>query len=683
MGAAERADGALKTTGQVAAAGGLYAAGRYNRQLAASTDSPVRRQQAIQRGQQLQAAAGYVAGRNERMGRIIESAHEIRSMARRVRGNTNAAADGFDYMRVGQMQSHYRSNPWLSIGMSQGLQEAYAQMSGRGRQSMRSGDPEAQVAFNSNSGRQAVSDLTQSAENQPPDGGSDLSRSADLVGSSNSSPTATDNTQTIPHAITALGNSDPTVRNQARAAIAATAGIRAARQIDALADQYGQPAVEQTAQHLTGWLANRQQQGATAANILQELQRGDAWTDAVPLSAAEQATVAQTIVQPSRTVSDQTLTAATLAARAAGYSSDATAAWLGSSDTLPDPLTAQLAKLHDAANRLGFSQQQVLAVQADRQQHGAAATRAALIAEGHDPAAVLHLVETVEEMPVQTTISPDLRIERGNLTGFAAARGETVLPLEMGSTQIGNSQERATILAQTVSGMTQQAAPTVQQMAVQTATQLTNTQAAAAIQRITQRVGHTPVQAALRQVSQQVETYRRINGLSDASIVEKFAAPDAEGIRQMQADLGDTPLQRSDLRQLAAATLQPEVVLTRQELAMAITHNAWQPDASPATLADRLQVTDFGKQTAAVRVAATNLATSGLEAVTIQQVVTEIERDNLARANELLQKTKLPRLQTEAQRNAIIATLQQLPTQTRLRRRFVLPTAESNPPDAI
>jgi hypothetical protein len=109
---------------------------------------------------------------------------------------------------------------------------------------------------------------------------------------------------------------------------------------------------------------------------------------------------------------------------------------------------------------------------------------------------------------------------------------------------------------------------------------------------------------------------------------------------------------------------------------MAITQNAWQAEASAETLAERLQVTDFGQQTAAVRTAATNIADSGLEAITVHAVVREIEADNLNAAHDRLRQTKLPRLQTEKQRNALIATLQQLPIQMSLRRRLLVPQVE-------
>ncbi len=846
LGAANRVDDTLKTTAQVGAAGGLYAAGRYRTAQANRTVSPVRRQQAIQRGQQLQAAAGYVAGRNERIGQFIEGAHEVRTLTRRVRGNGNAAADGFDYLRVGQMQSADKSNPWLSIGMSHGLQEAYQQLgaTGGGRR-VSTTDPERRFATNGENGAtthrsghaptqqptptteesvtlQGITDATatplpendgarsslsppvpQPASNQRRDAAetapsadgsqqrmtpatdsvtpnpipqldiaavrsvlepdvtqtintaetsdsSQMVREQQPVGSQSSTPselqhnpfmpddearpsmadsevrdplswpnlsgeqvedaprtseppvtaeqslsqsaenpprqtvassvfTSQPTTETIPprsvpQAIALLDNADPAVRTQAHAHIAATAGTKTARQIAALTDKYGQPAVQQTTQRLTNWLSQRQQQGAGSTAILRDLQRGAAWTDNTPLSLAEQATLAQAIVQPTETVDRQQLTRAALAARAAGYDSSATAAWLGSRDTLPTPVTTQLNALNQSADALGLSQREVLAVQADVEQYGAATTQAALVAEGKDANTVSQLVMTLDALPTQTHITPDLRFARGDLRGYQAARGETRLPIRQGTTQIGDTRERATVLAQAVSGLNTQAAPAVQQMAQATISRLTSAEEGQDIQQMIQRVGsNQPVQAAIQRIGDVVTRYEREEGLSPAAVVARFTSPDGEGLRAIEHGLNDTPLKRVELQQLAAATLHPEVVLSRQELATAITQNAWQSDASSETLTERLQVTDFAQQTAAVRMAATQLAESGLEATTVQQVVRDMARDNLPAAHDRLQKTKLPHLQTQKARTALLATLQQLPATMRLRRRFTAP----------
>lgn len=844
IGAANRADDTLKTTAQVGAAGSLYTAGRYRAAQANRIASPVRRQQAIQRGQQLQAAAGYVAGRNERIGQVIEGAHEVRTLTRRVRGNGNTAADGFDYLRVGQMQSADKSNPWLSIGMSHGLQEAYQQLGAKGGgRRVSTTDPEGRFATNgaTNHGsghpptQQGASTTQQPApttedfvtlqgianataaplpENEhdgtrsplsppvPPDptrrdaaetvSSADGSQqrvtppAVDSVGSSTPNPIpqidiaavrsvlepTTDTTETsvpsqtvreqrpagsqnstpsepqrnpfmpdgeaadsevrdplgwldpaeeqvedaphvseppviaerslshsaenqprqtvapsvstsqpttetipprsVPQAIAMLGNADPAVRTQAHAHIAATAGTKAARQMAALTDKYGQPVMQQTTQRLTNWLSQRQQQRAGSVAILRDLQRGAAWTNDTPLNSAEQATLAQAIVQPTETVDRQHLTRAALEARAAGYDSSATAAWLGSRDALPTTVTTQLNTLNQSADALGLSQREVLAVQADVEQYGAATTQAALVAEGNDANTVSQLVGTLDALPTQTHITPDLRFARGDLHGYQAARGETLSPIRQGTTQIGDTHERATILAQAVSGLNSQAAPAVQQMAQATISRLTSAEEGQNIQKMTQRVGsNQPVQAAIQRIGDVATRYKRKEGLSPAAVVDRFASPD--GLRDIEHGLNGTPLRQVELQQLAAATLHPEVVLSRQELATAITQNAWQSNASSETLTERLQVTDFAQQTAAVRMAATQLAESGLEATTVQQVVHDMARDNLPAAHDRLQKTKLPHLQTEKARTALLTTLQQLPATTRLRRRFAAP----------
>ncbi|MEI2609558.1 MAG: hypothetical protein V9G20_13095 [Candidatus Promineifilaceae bacterium] len=82
---------------------------------------------------QLKAVTGYALGRSPAGRRVIEGAHELRTMGRIFRDGEvgEQEPDALDYLRVGASMSGFGSSPWLAMRLSPSLRQAYDQMGGR------------------------------------------------------------------------------------------------------------------------------------------------------------------------------------------------------------------------------------------------------------------------------------------------------------------------------------------------------------------------------------------------------------------------------------------------------------------------------------------------------------------------------------------------------------------------
>jgi hypothetical protein len=87
------------------------------------------------RARQLKAIAGYALGKSSLVGGVLEDVHEARTFARNFRtgGLGYNEPDTLDYMRVGQTLSGRGSSPWVAMGLSSSLRDAYDDIGGRGR----------------------------------------------------------------------------------------------------------------------------------------------------------------------------------------------------------------------------------------------------------------------------------------------------------------------------------------------------------------------------------------------------------------------------------------------------------------------------------------------------------------------------------------------------------------------
>ena len=84
------------------------------------------------RARQLQTVAGYTLGKSETSRRVIEGAHELRTLGRSLRSGTDQpqAPDTLDYLRTGSSMSGFGSRPWLAMRLSPSLRTAYDQIGG-------------------------------------------------------------------------------------------------------------------------------------------------------------------------------------------------------------------------------------------------------------------------------------------------------------------------------------------------------------------------------------------------------------------------------------------------------------------------------------------------------------------------------------------------------------------------
>ncbi|MCB9444057.1 MAG: hypothetical protein H6669_07455 [Ardenticatenaceae bacterium] len=98
------------------------------------------------RDRQLKAIAGYAVGKSKTLSGIIENTHEARTFARNFKtgGMGYNEPDTLDYLRVGQTLSAKGSSPWVAMGLSSSLRDAYDDIGGRPRRGSRSevGDPD-------------------------------------------------------------------------------------------------------------------------------------------------------------------------------------------------------------------------------------------------------------------------------------------------------------------------------------------------------------------------------------------------------------------------------------------------------------------------------------------------------------------------------------------------------------
>lgn len=85
------------------------------------------------RVQQLKTIAGYAIGRNQTTRRLIEGAHEMRTLSRNfLEGHTLPHdPDLLDYLRVGSSMSGFGSSPWMAMRLSPSLRGAYDEIGGR------------------------------------------------------------------------------------------------------------------------------------------------------------------------------------------------------------------------------------------------------------------------------------------------------------------------------------------------------------------------------------------------------------------------------------------------------------------------------------------------------------------------------------------------------------------------
>jgi len=85
------------------------------------------------RVRQMEAIAGYAAGKSETMRRVIEGAHETRTLVRNLRDGEvqHHEPDTLDYLRAGSAMSGFGSSPWLAMRTSPSLRAAFDQIGGR------------------------------------------------------------------------------------------------------------------------------------------------------------------------------------------------------------------------------------------------------------------------------------------------------------------------------------------------------------------------------------------------------------------------------------------------------------------------------------------------------------------------------------------------------------------------
>ena len=84
------------------------------------------------RVRQLQTMAGYAFGRNETTRHIIDSTHNVRTLARNFRDGQaqDHTPNTLDYFRTGAAMSGFGSSPWLAMRLSPSLRAAYDQIGG-------------------------------------------------------------------------------------------------------------------------------------------------------------------------------------------------------------------------------------------------------------------------------------------------------------------------------------------------------------------------------------------------------------------------------------------------------------------------------------------------------------------------------------------------------------------------
>lgn len=120
--------GAAALTGgsALALAGGLSAMS----QQQGTTNDPAMQN----RIKQLKTVAGYAAGKSRIMRRGIESAHEVRTFGRNFYdgGLGDRTPTTLDYLRLGSQMSSMNSSPWMAMGLSPSLRQAYDEIGGRG-----------------------------------------------------------------------------------------------------------------------------------------------------------------------------------------------------------------------------------------------------------------------------------------------------------------------------------------------------------------------------------------------------------------------------------------------------------------------------------------------------------------------------------------------------------------------
>lgn len=90
---------------------------------------------------QLKTVAGYTAGQSRILRRGIETTHEIRTFGRNFYdgGLGDRTPTTLDYLRLGSQMSGMNSSPWMAMGLSPSLRQAYDEIGGRGN---RYGRPE-------------------------------------------------------------------------------------------------------------------------------------------------------------------------------------------------------------------------------------------------------------------------------------------------------------------------------------------------------------------------------------------------------------------------------------------------------------------------------------------------------------------------------------------------------------
>lgn len=118
---------------------------------------------------QLKAVTGYALGRSQAARRVIEGAHELRTMGRIFQAGEvgEQSPDALDYLRVGSSMSGFGSSPWLAMRLSPSLRQAYDHMGGR-----RSGGdhPAEGYAFEYEEEGEPVSTRPSPSQMRPPSG---------------------------------------------------------------------------------------------------------------------------------------------------------------------------------------------------------------------------------------------------------------------------------------------------------------------------------------------------------------------------------------------------------------------------------------------------------------------------------------------------------------------------------
>lgn len=144
---------------------GTAAALRYDQQQGGETlgTDPAK---ADARIAQLKAVTGYALGRSQSARRVIEGAHELRTMGRIFRDGEvgEQEADALDYLRVGASMSGFGSSPWLAMRLSPSLRQAYDRMGGR--RAGQAGEEE-NYAFEYEEGGEPVDERTTTRTTRP------------------------------------------------------------------------------------------------------------------------------------------------------------------------------------------------------------------------------------------------------------------------------------------------------------------------------------------------------------------------------------------------------------------------------------------------------------------------------------------------------------------------------------